>query len=387
MAASRAHTRRRIHHMRLFFLAAMSALVMLADATLSASFQDDPPPGPMPAFNGSVAVLTYNVKGLPWPVARGRPPALERIGHELRSMHARGKAPQVVVLQEAFTREAQAIGRLGGYAYIAAGPGAGDIQPQKVSAQDQDHAAASSWWKGETQGKFVGSGLQILSDYPIVAVRRMAFGDHSCAGYDCLASKGAMLVRITIPGAPTPIDVLTTHLNSRRSSGVSDARSLSGYRRQVEELTAFVRQAHDPRFPLIAAGDYNVGSAAARRTVLLGAVQRNWVTGFEVRDAFSQFQRRGGTLAGDAAYSFKHAVDWQFFADGSQGKLDVIGIEVPFGRDKAGDMLSDHIGYVARFAISAGRSAETVAAKRLENGVQPEINRSASRAGAGFRGG
>lgn len=185
----------------------------------------------------------------------------------------------------------------------------------------------------------------------------MAYADHACAGYDCLANKGAILVTIRIPGAPTPVDVLTTHLNSRRASGVSDARSLQGYIRQVRELAAFVRSAHDPRFPLIAAGDFNVGSAQDRRTVLLDTIRRGWNAGSEVRDAYSQFQRQGGTLAGDAAVSFRRAKDWQFYSDGLQGRLNVIGIEVPFGRDKAGNMLSDHIGYAVRFALSAPTSA------------------------------
>ena len=179
-----------------------------------------------------------------------------------------------------------------------------------------------------------------------------------------LANKGALLVTLKIPGAPTPVEVLTTHLNSRHASGVEDARSNVAYRLQVDALTAFVRRAHDPRYPLIAAGDYNVGSAPARQADLLGAVRREWAGGSEVRDALGQFQRQGGRLGADAAWSRKRARDWQFYADGTQGRLTLTGIDVPFGRDARGDMLSDHVGYVARFGlVSADGSGATSSAK------------------------
>lgn len=351
--------------MRLYFVAATAALALLAGATSPASIEDQAAPAVTPAFDGSLTVLTYNVKGLPWPVALGRSSDLQRIGAQLRAMHSRGNAPHVVVMQEAFTSDAQAIGRAAGYRYIAYGPGMEDVRSPKMSKEDAEYATGARWWKGETTGKFVGSGLQILSDYPIVAVHRMAYSDHACAGYDCLANKGAMLVTINIPGSPTPIDILTTHLNSRRASGVSNARSIYGYRRQVGELAAFVRRTHDRRFPLIAAGDYNVGSAKARRAALLGTVRSGWGTGFEVLDAYGQFQRQGGILGDEAAYSFKRAKDWQLFSDGSLGRLNVIGIEVLFGRDRVGNMLSDHIGYVARFAISAPNPCENAAAAKV----------------------
>ena len=40
----------------------------------------------------------------------------------------------------------------------------------------------------------------LLSDFPIESVRRAAFPADACAGFDCLAAKGAMLVTVSIPG-------------------------------------------------------------------------------------------------------------------------------------------------------------------------------------------
>lgn len=338
---------------RLWMISATAALVLLLGARAPQAAETPPAPAAMPAFDGSLSVLTYNVKGLPWPVALGRASALGLIGNELRSLHAEGKAPAVVVLQESFTDDARAIGRIGGYRFVANGPSEQDVNAPRMSAADVDYAAGAHWWKGETEGKFVGSGLQVLSDYPIVATRRMAFPAFACAGYDCLANKGALLVTLRIPGAPTPVDVLTTHLNSRHASGTEDARSNGAYLLQVAALTDFVSRAHDPRYPLIASGDYNVGSAAARRVELLGAVRREWVKNGDVRDAYGEFRLQGGAFTPDAALSRDRARDWQFYSNGSLGTLALTGIDVPFGRDANGAMLSDHVGYVARFRLSA----------------------------------
>src|SRR3546814_13308251 len=60
----------------------------------------------MPVFDGSLSVLTYNVKGLPWPIAWNRAEALERIASRLRASHTLRRAPQVIVMPEEFTAEA-----------------------------------------------------------------------------------------------------------------------------------------------------------------------------------------------------------------------------------------------------------------------------------------
>ncbi|WP_100239799.1 endonuclease/exonuclease/phosphatase family protein [Sphingobium sp. LB126] len=316
-----------------------------------------PAPSATPRFDGTLSVLTYNVKGLPWPVALGRGSALEQIASRLRALRSSGRAPQVVVLQEAFTDEARSIGVEAGYRYVVSGPEADDAGSTSMTHEDRAYASGARWFKGETAGKYVGSGLQILSDYPIRAVSRIAFPSFACAGFDCLANKGALLARLDIPGAATPIDVLTTHLNSRRASRVGDFRTIYAYRRQVGVLSEFIRDNHDLRLPLIAAGDFNVGSAAPRREFLLADVRTKWVQNEPVRDALGQFQRQGGILSSDAADTFRRARDWQFYSDGKAGRLVLTGIDVPFGHDRPGGMLSDHVGYVARYRLEAPNAA------------------------------
>lgn len=299
------------------------------------------------ASRPAISVLTYNVKGLPWPIARGRTEALDAIAARLRTLRAAARNPHIVVLQEAFTARARSLGTAAGYRYVVDGPGAELRNPVPLSATDRKFVTGARWWKGETEGKWVGSGLQILSDFPIVGVRRIAYPEFACAGYDCLANKGALLVSVAVPGLPTPVDIVTTHLNSRRSSGVPDARSIYAYQRQVGILSQFIRTSRDPHHPLIVAGDFNVGAALPRRAALMKDVRTGWSRD-GMRDALSE-ARRAQPLAPDAAFAFRRARDWEFFSPGDAAQLILTGLQVPFGHEPSGGMLSDHIGYIAVF--------------------------------------
>lgn len=303
--------------------------------------------------NGSeISVLTYNIKGLPWPVAWGRPDAFHQMADQLRLLRSGNQAPSIVVLQESFTSAAKQLGREAGYRYVIDGPSAEMPGTTDPAPHDEHFVSAKRWWLGETEGKFLDSGLQILSDYPITRIKRIAFPAVACAGYDCLANKGALMVTIDIPGAPSPIDVVTTHLNSRHASYTDDETSLHAYRRQLAVLSQFIRDNHDSKHPLIVAGDFNMGSDPGRRDGLANAVKTGWGVREPVLSAYDAYVRQGGRLNDDAAYSRRRARDWEFFASGVDGRLKLSGIVVPFGGHDQGRMLSDHVGYVAQFRLS-----------------------------------
>ncbi|CAN5242937.1 hypothetical protein BH10PSE12_BH10PSE12_04110 [soil metagenome] len=338
-------------------LALTIALTM--GASRPAILPASPPPATPPAFRGDLSVMTYNIHGLPWPVAWGRPADLAHIADRLRALRQAGRNPHVVVLQEAFTQEAQSIGQAAGYRYVVTGPSAA-MAGNAVASGGGDLARDASWLKGEGIGKYVGSGLQILSDYPITSVRRMAFPAFACAGYDCLANKGALLASIKLPDSPEPVDIVTTHLNSRRASKVSDDRSREAYRMQLSSLSYFIRKAHDPARALIVAGDFNVGKATARRIALLLDARTGWVSSKTMmHDAYGSAAQAGLPLSGDAAFSRRRARDWQFYASGATTGVDLTGIDVPFGHAADGSMLSDHIGYIANFRLSRRSEAVT----------------------------
>lgn len=312
-------------------------------------------------FDGRLSVMTYNIHGLPWPVAWGRSGAFVQIAQRLGALRAQGRQPHVVLLQEAFTQQAQAIGRAAGYPYVVEGPAADMDSPEPVNASDARYMAAGSWTRGEGVGKYVGSGLQLLSDFPIVGVRRMAFPAFACAGYDCLANKGALMVSIRLPGQADRVDIVTTHLNSRHASGVADDRSLQAYRLQVRYLSDFIRKAHDPARALIVAGDFNVGRVASRRVALLSHVRTGWSQNGDIDDAFGEAVRHHMPLSDDARYAYGRARDWQFYTPGHSTDIELERLDVPFGHATDGSMLSDHVGYTATFDLSPRRAVTRIA--------------------------
>lgn len=334
----------------LSLLAALGGLTFAVTiAEGSAGARPSPPSAAAPApFDGSLSVLTYNVHGLPWPFASGRPAAFTRIAARLAAMRSAGDAPQVVVLQEAFTGAAAAIGREAGYRYVVRGPAAGQRGADPGGAPDAAFLARASWRHGETEGPLLDSGLVILSDYPVIATATAAYPRDACAGYDCLANKGAVLARIAVPGLPSPLDVVTTHLNCRERTGVAVNRADAAYQRELGALRAFVARAHDPRLPLIVAGDFNVGAAARREAMVAAAI-----ADLGARPALATLAADSASLPADARFSRRKNKDLQLAVSTPQAALSPIAVATPFGHEADGGMLSDHVGYVVRYRIGA----------------------------------
>ena len=300
-----------------------------------------------------LSVMTYNIEGLPWPVRFGRETAFEKIGNRLAALRLLGEQPHIVLLQEAFTDQAKRIGVDGGYRYIVDGPGRDLAGVPAISMADRTFQSGASFLHGERSGKWVDSGLQILSDYPILAVRRMAFPSYACAGFDCLANKGAVLAMIAVPGVDGPIAVVDVHLNSRKAAGVEDDRSFYAYRRQIDALDHFLAANVKPGTPMIMAGDFNVGHRPTRQRYF-AAHMLNWgerAPGI-IKDALRACSASAticGPMPRDAIFSMKRGRDWQLSVPGSHIHLAVEGLAAPFGHDLNGEMLSDHIGYVAYY--------------------------------------
>lgn len=317
--------------------------VALGVALLAAS-----PAAAQPAST-PLTVLTYNIHGLPWPLASDRTDDFHRIAANLRAMRGEGAQPHVVVLQEAFTPDAKAIGVAGGYRYRVGGPSVADRNPAAPDARDRGFAEQASWFRGEASGKLVDSGLQIFSDYPIIAVRRMPFPAFACAGYDCLANKGVLMALIRVPGSATPVVVATAHFNSRHASGVADSRSDYAYRRQLDAAGHFLATSGWHDYPIIFAGDFNVGRSSPRRQSFATAIGRWWRG--TLADAMHDCRSRRSGFPVAAEESFRRAKDWQLFGSTRLARLSVDAIRVPFGRAADGRMLSDHFGYTALFSL------------------------------------
>ena len=315
-----------------------------------------------------LSVLTYNIEGLPAPFAWGRSDAAKQIAAKLASLRAAGQQPHVVVLQEAFGAVQQEIGQRAGYKYIAFGPDRDMKNNEPMTEADRAFAAKARMLKGEDLGKWRGSGLVILSDYPILSVKKAAFPSFACAGYDCMANKGVLMADILVPGSDKPVSVIATHMNSKKASGVSETRFGYAYDRQVQTIGKFLAANLDPTAPYVFAGDTNIGKSLDRKAQLEGmfaALPRSVVqptrmvlaTCLDDASAGCTFDARAA-----AEKAYKHGKDWQVYADGAVTHIRPLAIDVPFGPDKNGRMLSDHIGYTALYSLEQERPVVTTVA-------------------------
>jgi endonuclease/exonuclease/phosphatase family metal-dependent hydrolase len=288
-----------------------------------------------------LTVLTYNVRGLPWPIAKDRATALRAIGRALGDMRRQGRAPDVVLIQEGFG-DISALVRLSGYRYHASGPQRGDRPPTGKGAR-----VGARWiLAGEGWGKFAGGGLHVLSDLPLSDVKRVAYAH--CAGFDCLANKGAMLVRIDLPGLSAPLEIVNTHMNSRRAANVPASRSNRMHNGQTDELLTFVASHRTGGAPMIVAGDFNVKNAPDRYDYK--ADQRP----FQV---VSEYCRSLVGVCG-AATGPAHPRPWLlrqdlqgFHVDGPVTIRPLEAAELFAGGD-TGEVLSDHSGVLVRYSLS-----------------------------------
>ncbi len=170
-----------------------------------------------------LVVLDYNVKALPIVTDLDR---LKRIGEIFAERRAAGDAPDVVLLQECYMGKARRIRDRAGYPYQLLGDG-----------------------QGGGVGLFENpSGLEILSNYPIVATSQRRFGD--CAFPDCIIAKGVLGAAIRVPGVPFPIEIYNTHLQA-------DTRNDPERRNQIDDLETYFWRIGFGRRPAIFGGDFN----------------------------------------------------------------------------------------------------------------------------------
>lgn len=294
----------------------------------------DQPPALARTVSGDfdLSVMTYNIKGLPWPLGGERSAALRAVGLRLADMRRDGRQPAVVLVQEAFTQEARLIGDLAGYPYQVHGP-------WQRPEPGENAENGGQWYLGETGPALLDSGLVILSDLPIVQIDRAAFPTGACAGYDCLAAKGVVMVRIDVPGHGL-VSIATTHFNSRAASRAPAERTHVAYRRQAEFTARFLEARRDADEPLILGGDFNRGDRPLRIAALATAFRGS---------------REGLPLASvgspDSATILHRARDMQFMFDGARMRIEAVGAEVPFGTEPDGSMLSDHMGFTMFYRL------------------------------------
>lgn len=296
----------------------------------------------------TLSVLTYNVEGLPWPARRKRGPRLREIALQLSAMRNKNEAPDIILLQEAFTSEAAGIGARAGYLNHVPGPAARERRPPTSQEADPALTGRRKRRKGEGFGQFLSSGLYVLSDYPITKVDRQPFRSRECAGFDCLANKGVMHARIAVPGVPAAVDVFNTHLNSRGSAGVSHHRSLKAHRLQVNEVSRFVEQRWDRRNALLFGGDFNMRNAPARFDHFTEKTPYRLVH----QHCLEPEAKCDLRLSWDGDAPWMDTQDLQGFESGNMVTVEPIRVEAMFDKPWRGKPLSDHDGLLVIYRLS-----------------------------------
>lgn len=300
-----------------------------------------------------VSILTYNVKGLPWPLAIGRDEPLRQIAVGLQRLCGEAERPDIVVLQEAFGAVAQDFIRRSGYRYVLRGPRADDVEIASSDDWDKQFAENSSALLGEGAGRYLDSGLVILSDRPIERVASGVFPQDACAGYDCLAAKGVLLAKVSLGKGLPALLVGDTHMNAKNSSGAPPERQLEAYRRQVDVASEFVGQHRGDQLPFVFAGDFNMGSVEERRDYLFASSLDVADDNDGLRVLASQGQRSPGIEE-----VISHGADYQFYFSSRDWMLEPTKTSIPFGSANANKELSDHVGFVVTFQVTPQAGAQ-----------------------------
>lgn len=304
-----------------------------------------PPSAAVEARSIDLTVLTYNVEGLPWPVRAGRGKKLKAIGRQLAQLRAEGRAPDVVLLQEGFIKDTAELIALSGYPYVAKGPDKRQRDGNVLGKDRLPYRRIKYRTRGEGVGKWRGSGLYILSDHPIVSETSHAY--RFCAGLDCLANKGVMMVGLQVAGAPTVVEVADTHMNAKGASRVPRRRTQTAHHLQADELKTFLLKSRTAGAPLIVGGDFNVKHSAARYDYVLGDYP------FVVTSQYCKLNAG----ACEAKMSFDGDAPWldtQDLIGSSDGDgVTVRPVQVQALFDGlAGPVLSDHDAYQVRFRLT-----------------------------------
>ena len=287
-------------------------------------------------------VLTYNLEGIP--LRDGRKAQLREIGRRLAALRKAGEAPDIVLFQEGFSEDAKAAVEAAGYPAVAAGP----KRSQRRRLPGEGGRRDRKWTKGEVGLRIVDSGLVVASVYPIDLRAAEPFSRRACAGFDCLSNKGALFVRIAIPGLPDPLDLFDTHMNAQRASGVAPPRHLSAHEAQTLELADFIAERRDRDHPVILAGDFNMRNSAPRF---------NFFADRQPLDLVHRYctQRRADCevrVAWQGETPWMATQDLQLFHSGARVTVRPVRVYTLFyGRDDS-PKLSDHDGFRVVYELS-----------------------------------
>lgn len=315
-----------------------------------------------------ISVLSLNIAGLPWPLACGkrsrqtdarderipiscnRADAVVAIGETLGDLRQKGIEPDIVFLQEAFISASESVVTRGGYSNWLSGPGREDKSQKYSDRASKEFTDARSFRSGEKFGKRLSSGLLIASNFPVTHRFANPFYQWECAGFDCLANKGIVLAHIQIPGLPQQLEVITTHYNSKASSGVPLERAHFAHKLQIAATGEFIENTSNYDLPIIWGGDFNMRHSGER----IGNFLDRFGEGInEVSShCLEHPQRCDVKIEWETDSPWYETQDLQGWNRGSQVNIEPIRVEQAFHQPVNGEMPSDHNGLLVFYRLS-----------------------------------
>lgn len=301
---------------------------------------------PTAAETVTVRVLSYNINDLPWPLRKKAKKQMKYIGNDLARRQNEGTAPDIVLLQEAFTDRTKKLIKNANYPYVAKGPGR--RKDQGSAKQEGGKIRMKAEHRGTDSRAYVGSGLYVLSRYPIVDKKYELFG-HYCTGDDCLANKAIMLVRVELPGMKTPLDIITSHMDANsRKKGTPKSR-LKAHRKQTLIIKGFLDRYNGIRSAIFA-GDLNVKNDAryANFVQTLSVVN----AGKFCIETPSRCERGANATSENL---WRSTNDQHFIIEGSDYRIVPVFMERNYDQPFGGKTLSDHLGFEAVYEVTPKR--------------------------------
>lgn len=290
-----------------------------------------------------IDILTYNIEGLPFPARNNRGPDLREIARRLAEFRSSGEAPDIVVFQEVFSKDAAKAVTDTGYRSVVTGP-----RRRSEQAPNTEGALPGrrNIFKGEIGYNFTSAGLAIATDYPVMGAGYIPFARRSCAGFDCLSNKGVLFAELAIPGVPGVVDVFTTHMQSQRASRVAEDRHAEAHRRQLIELADYVRSSSPLTDPILIGGDFNMRNSDVRHYT------------FERISPLGNVHRYCSDNPCDVRQDWASEDQWfrvqnlHLFQSGTAVKVRPIRVEGMFDGGPSGPVLSDHNGFRVVYEFS-----------------------------------
>ena len=309
-----------------------------------AKFVVDPP-----KHGRELTVMVYNIKGLPETFRGGvHPDAFRIIGERLAERRREGTAPDIVLLQEAFTGRAREIADYAGYKHVIYGPERQNSETYWL-ARPFVYLWKAAWNRSI---HLESSGLMILTDLDVDTPKQVAFGHRACAGSDCFANKGLVAVRVKLPESDHWVDVVDTHLNSNASSDAGIKQILFAHERQIDKIHDVITSEQTDGDALILGGDFNSNPETIRYAYIqdrLGLADAN-------SDCLIR-QKACAIPAGVDLQAFWRSNELrEFYRQGSDTALVPVRASMDFTKPVDGKPLSDHdaieITYLVRDSVA-----------------------------------